>query len=308
MLLRSSSTPILNSWHPHSKDSSPEPEMVHQIPRNRSITLSASSSSLSRMDDSVNKMTRALSETDLRDLSVPKKKPFTQMFGGLWVEDEEESRVEKGLSAYSRTASYGRGLFSFSELDEECEVGLKDDGAVGVLVGGETGGGGGGGGRIGRGGGGGGSDNGDYGRSGFWDSNHGNDSVDMYYQTMIEANPANPLLLGNYAKYLKEVRADYVKAEEYCSRAILANPSDGNVLSMFADLIWEGHKDASRAEAYYDQAVKAAPDDCYILASYAHFLWDAEDEDEVEEKGGSEKPPTFFHGAPPAPPPLAAAS
>ncbi|KAI9117546.1 hypothetical protein K1719_011712 [Acacia pycnantha] len=154
MLLRSSSTPILNSWHPHSKDSSPEQEIVHQIPRNRSITLSASSSSLSWMDDSVNKMTRALSKTDLRDLSVPKKKPFTQIFGGLSVEDEEENLVEKGFSAYSRTASCGGGLFP------------KDDGGkVGVLVGGEIGGAGGG--RIGYGGGGGRSD---------WDSNHGNDS------------------------------------------------------------------------------------------------------------------------------------
>ncbi|KAK4257397.1 hypothetical protein QN277_006990 [Acacia crassicarpa] len=309
MLLRSSSTPILNSWHPHSKDSSPEPEIVHQIPRNRSITLSASSSSLSRMDDSINKMTRALSETDLRDLSVPKKKPFTQMFGGLSVEDEEENLVEKGFSAHSRTPSFGGGLFPFSELDEECEVGPEDDGGkVGVLVGGGIGGAAGG--TIGCGGGGGGSDKGDYGRSASWDSNHGNDSVGFYYQTMIEANPGNPLLLSNYAKYLKEVRADYVKAEEYCSRAILANPSDGNALSMFADLIWEGHKDASRAEAYHNQAVKAAPDDCYVLASYAHFLWDAEDEDEdkVEEEGGSEKYPSFFHGAPPALPPLAAAS
>lgn len=129
-------------------------------------------------------MTRALSETDLRDLSVPKKKPYAHMFGGLSVEDEEkeeqESIMEKGYNGnFPRTVSFGGGLLSFSEVEEECEIG----------------------------GGGGGSGKCDFGGSGFGfgDSNHGNDSVDVYYQTMIEANPGDSLLLSNYAKYLKEV-------------------------------------------------------------------------------------------------------
>ncbi|XP_076912137.1 uncharacterized protein LOC143570350 [Bidens hawaiensis] len=111
-----------------------------------------------------------------------------------------------------------------------------------------------------------------------------NDSTDLYYRNMIEANPGNAMVLGNYAKYLKEVRGDFVKAEEYCSRAILANPNDGNVLSMYADLIWETQKDAPRAQNYFDQAVQASPDDCYVMASYARFLWDADDEDEEEDE------------------------
>ncbi|KAK1417241.1 hypothetical protein QVD17_26366 [Tagetes erecta] len=109
-----------------------------------------------------------------------------------------------------------------------------------------------------------------------------NDSTDLYYRSMIEANPGNATLLGNYAKYLKEVRGDFIKAEEYCSRAILANPNDGNVLSMYADLIWETQKDANRAQNYFDQAVQASPDDCYVMASYARFLWDANDDDDDE--------------------------
>ncbi|KAG5113233.1 hypothetical protein JHK82_036502 [Glycine max] len=250
MLLRSSSTPILNSRIPHPKDSPHEPEILHRSPRTRSLTLSASSSSLSPVEASPSRMTRALSETD--------------------------------LSARSKTASFGSALFSFTESDEGDGVG---------------------------GGGGDGWDNGDGGGSGFWDSNNGNDSTDLYYRTMIEANPGNPLFLGNYARYLKEVRGDYVKAEEYCGRAILANPNDGKVLSMYADLIWESQKDASRAETYFDQAVKAAPDDCYVLASYAHFLWDAEGEEDVEvQEDSSEISPSFLHGAAPLPPPLAAAS
>lgn len=69
------------------------------------------------------------------------------------------------------------------------------------------------GGRICGGGGGGrgsgGGDGGDGGGgSGFSEGNNnrGSDSTDAYYQKMIEANPGNGLLLGNYAKFLKEVK------------------------------------------------------------------------------------------------------
>ncbi|KAK9071351.1 hypothetical protein SSX86_009919 [Deinandra increscens subsp. villosa] len=152
---------------------------------------------------------------------------------------------------------------------------------------------------------------------GGWNGNgndHENDSTDLYYRNMIEANPGNPMLLSNYAKYLKEVVGDFTKAEEYCSRAILANPNDGNVLSMYADLIWETQKNAPRAQNYFSQAVQASPDDCYVMASYARFLWDA-DEDEEEEDNVEKQDvcdmnilrPSFLTGASQLPP-IAAAS
>ncbi|XP_057969610.1 uncharacterized protein LOC131158775 [Malania oleifera] len=301
MLLRSSSTPIPNSWIPQSKESSPEPEIVHQFPRTRSISLTTSSlGSFASWEDLTRRMSRAASETDLRDVSaVAKKKPPSAVRHGRVSATSVEERVLR-LTSLDR-------LLSSSGLEDGCEVGAKDQGSVSVLVGGAVGGGGG---QICGGGGGGGSGGGDDGSSGNWDSNHGNDSTDVYYRKMIEANPGNALLLGNYARFLKEVRGDFVKAEEYCGRAVLANPSDGNVLSLYADLIWHSHKDARRAENYYDQAVKAAPDDCYVLASYARFLWDAEEveEDKAEEVTKITSPPSnFFQGAPP-PPPVAAAS
>ncbi|KAE8674335.1 equilibrative nucleotide transporter 8-like [Hibiscus syriacus] len=279
MLLRSASTPLFNSRILHAKDPSPEPESSPLISQTRSVSFRFSCSS----DDLSRGVTRALSETDLRMTSspvVPKMGKFKQNVGilnGIFVEDEEE--VEKNEAGFQlrRTASLA--------VEKECGIG---------------------------GGNGGGSNTGDNER-GWWDSNSGNDGTELYYQKMIEANPRNPLLLSNYAKFLKEVRRDLVKTEEYCERAILANPDDGNVLSMYADLIWETRKDSSRAETYYGQAVKAAPDDCYVLASYARFLWDAEEEDEDEEEQvvenlskGSEQ--SFIHGVPSMPPPLTAAS
>nr|ABK23843.1 unknown [Picea sitchensis]ACN40445.1 unknown [Picea sitchensis] len=105
-------------------------------------------------------------------------------------------------------------------------------------------------------------------------------STDMYYQSMLEANPGNPLLLSNYAKFLHEVQHDMAKAEEYYGRAILASPGDAEVLSLYAKFTWETQNDGVRAESYFDRAVKAAPDDCYVLSSYAHFLWNSEEEED----------------------------
>ncbi|XP_022749672.1 uncharacterized protein LOC111299041 [Durio zibethinus] len=288
MLLRSASTPILNSWIPHSKEPSPEPEFSHRISRTRTVSFTASCSSsvsVGSSDDSSRRMTRALSETDLRDLVVPKMKTVKKNNGilnGICVEEEDEVVKEEAGLEWWKTGSF------------VVEEGYGMGGGGGKICGG-----------------GGGSDGGDN-EWGFWDSNNGSDGTDLYYQKMIEANPGNSLLLSNYAKFLKEVRGDFVKAEEYCGRAILANPNDGNVLSMYADLIWQTHKDGQRAETFFDQAVKASPDDCYVLASYARFLWDAEEEEEEEEKvgeilsKGSEQ--SFFRGAPPNLPPLAATS
>ncbi|KAK8477785.1 hypothetical protein V6N13_139512 [Hibiscus sabdariffa] len=257
MLLRSASTPLLNSRIPRSKELSPEPESSPLISRTRSVSFRVSCSSsvsVGSNDDSRRRVTRAVSEADLRMTSSPvvpkmgKVKANSGILSGIFVEEEELEKKEAGFQ-WRRTASLA--------VEEEC----------GIVGGGD----------------GGGSGTGDNEWS-SWDSNNGNDGTDLYYRKMIEANPGNSLLLSNYARFLKEVRRDYVKAEEYCGRAILANPNDGNVLSMYAGLIWETRKDSSRAETYFDQAVKAAPDDCYVLASYARFLWDAEEEDDDEEE------------------------
>ncbi|URD97483.1 hypothetical protein MUK42_35859 [Musa troglodytarum] len=135
-------------------------------------------------------------------------------------------------------------------------------------------------GRRGSGGGGGDAENDGSGGLNPSDSNHGNDATDAYYLQMMKADPGNSLILGNYAKFLKEVRGDVAKAQEYCERAILANPGDAGVLALDADLVWETSRDAPRAETYFRRAVQAAPGDRYILASYARVLWDAEEEEE----------------------------
>ncbi|KAM5578765.1 hypothetical protein ABKV19_008873 [Rosa sericea] len=272
MLLRSSSTPILNSWLSHSKDPQPEPEPVLNLPRTKSVNLS--SSLHTPTFDPTKKATQFLVESDQQTSPVKpqKKTPIPQIKRRQSKNRAKEGKKECAL----QTLTVGGGVGNNG----------------GKICGG-------GGGRKG-------SDGGD--ESGFSESNnnHGINNTDAYYQKMIQAYPSNPLLLSNYAKFLKEVRGDHDKAEEYCERAILANPNDGDVLSTYADLIWNTQKDAQRAENYFDQAVKASPDDSYVLALYARFLWDAE-EDEEEDEGNERvqhgtdqshiSSSNFYHGA-----------
>ncbi|KAJ8513822.1 hypothetical protein OPV22_004256 [Ensete ventricosum] len=178
---------------------------------------------------------------------------------------------------------------STSSVLDESGAAAAEAVSVGVVTDACSGGGDGDGGRGRRGSGGGDAENdGSGGLINPSDSNHGDDTTDAYYLQMIKADPGNSLILGNYAKFLKEVRGDVAKAQEYCERAILANPGDAGVLALYADLVWETSHDAPRAETYFRRAVQAAPGDCYILATYARFLWDAEEEEEEETEGGTE--------------------
>ncbi|CAN6840374.1 unnamed protein product [Brassica oleracea] len=260
MLLRSASTPLLNSLVHVStpKESQIETiESVHQTQRPRSLVLSSPSSccyspmSIHSSDETTRRVKRTASESDLRHLTKTKPPSSKFLSGAALMEDVEEG-IGFGLI---RTSSYDGGL-AFWALEEETEFSGGGSDGGGIVHGGGKGG------------------------------SDGEDSTDVHYRKMIEANPGNGMFLSNYAKFLKEVRKDYLRAEEYCGRAILVNPNDGNVLAMYAELVWMVHKDSSRAVSYFNQAVAAAPDDCYVQASYARFLWDA---DEEEEGGEGEK-------------------
>ncbi|KAK4713092.1 hypothetical protein R3W88_018999 [Solanum pinnatisectum] len=267
MLLRSSSSPLLKQQYYSCRPREPKKYL-------------STLSSLSQLEcNSVQKkMSKVLSETDLNRASSSSSSNSSNsccmaLHNLLFpiTFDEEDKEDEIGLTnRLMLLSNSGLEMAERHEVEEEKHTRAAEQ----LVVDGGGSGGDGRGKKCGGGGGGGGDSDGD--SSEF--------SVDLYYTNMIQANPGNSLLLGNYARFLKEVRGNLVKAEEYCERAMLANPSDGNVLSLYADLIWRTHQDVPRANNYFDKAVKVAPNDCYVLASYAHFLWDVEDEEEEKEQ------------------------
>ena len=91
---------------------------------------------------------------------------------------------------------------------------------------------------------------------------------EKYYQTLLEEDPHNPLLLGNYGEFLykhcRHGEEDMRKCEELYEMAILGDPTDGTILARYAEIQWDAHKDRQQAKVYYDQAIQSSPNDWYV--------------------------------------------
>lgn len=206
MLLRSSPTPILNSWLPNSTGSSPEPENLPQLARTRSVTLI-------NVEDSIpgrSVAARSLGDSDLiNDSETSEKVKGRIKRSGMprpvtlkEKEDEMQRLLSNSGLGDSGVAAEEEGCLAVAEKEEEEEKEKKKKkervlqtlvgGNGGSVVGGDRG-------FIGGDGSGFGSNSRD---SNSW---RGTDGTDAYYREMIEANPSNALLLSNYAKFLKEV-------------------------------------------------------------------------------------------------------
>lgn len=197
-MLRSSSTPILNSWLPNSKDcsiSSPEPDFG-VLQRTSSISFHSPSSNDDHKLSKPLNLAHSRIQNDVQKQKQNMGKTIIATPRSLHKQAKQETDGDKELESEPKSCWIRRQLFSSSGLGETVGDG-EDSGAVmqTLVMGGGKGNDGG---KI-CGGGSGGSVGGV--GSGFFES----DSTDVYYQNLVEANPGNPLLLGNYAKFLKEV-------------------------------------------------------------------------------------------------------
>lgn len=184
MLLRSTSAPILNSWL--LQHSSLEPDSQLQR-RNRSLSL-LSSKSIDMLHQALSEHRESVLKSSNNDDNNNKTLiPRRQRRSSL----DETNYKKRDLDPSS--AFLVERLFSSSELGEKVR---GNDDRLETLVSGGGGGMGSSGGKICNGGGAGGSG---------VDGGGSEDATDVYYREMIELNPGNSLLTGNYAKFLKEV-------------------------------------------------------------------------------------------------------
>lgn len=97
--------------------------------------------------------------------------------------------------------------------------------------------------------------------------------TDLLYQIGLSQEPNNPLLLSNYAQFLRLVSRDYDRAEQCFKRAIQLDPNDAEIVSQYANFLWLVRRDLWRAEERFQQAMAAEPDNSYHASKYASFLW-----------------------------------
>ncbi|KAG5381350.1 hypothetical protein IGI04_029192 [Brassica rapa subsp. trilocularis] len=195
MLLRSTSAPILNSWLPQhcSRESSPEPESQLQR-RNRSLSILSSKSidrhtgellhqTLCVHKESVHKSSNK--ENDGNDVISRRQRRSS-------LDESSHGTVyRKKIFDPSSTFLMERLFSSSGQGEKVCD----DDDRLETLVSGGSDGMGSSGGKICTGGG--------VGGSGV-DGGGSEDATDVYYREMINLNPGNSILTGNYANFLKE--------------------------------------------------------------------------------------------------------
>ncbi|GFP80583.1 hypothetical protein PHJA_000201700 [Phtheirospermum japonicum] len=111
------------------------------------------------------------------------------------------------------------------------------------------------------------------------DDQTGHLKTELLYQTELDREPNNPLLLANYAQFLYLVAQDFDRAEEYFKRASKVEPKDAEALNKYANFLWAVRNDLWAAEETFLEAISTEPENSYYAASYAHFLWNTGGED-----------------------------
>ena len=82
----------------------------------------------------------------------------------------------------------------------------------------------------------------------------------------------SPILLGNYAHYLWEIKNEYKKAEEYYNKSLSLNLNDSNCLASYAQFLYNVNKNFVQSEVYFEKSLQIDSNNTYALERYSLFL------------------------------------
>ena len=97
------------------------------------------------------------------------------------------------------------------------------------------------------------------------------EAADRLFTEALRVRPRHPEVLGNYALFQKNVRANYQRAEDFFLRALSAKPDHPRNLGNYAVFLHTVRQDFEGAENYYRKALAADPDRESVRANYAEL-------------------------------------
>ena len=88
----------------------------------------------------------------------------------------------------------------------------------------------------------------------------------------MELDPNSANKIGNYARFLTNIRKKYDQAEEYYKKAIKLDSNNVNNIGSYALFLSDIRKKYDQAEAYYKKAMELNPNSANNIGNYAHHI------------------------------------
>lgn len=98
------------------------------------------------------------------------------------------------------------------------------------------------------------------------------DKAEYYHKKNVGLNPNNATALATYGNFLMTIRKDYDEAENYYKKSLALDPDNPIGLTNYPILLWQTQRDYGKAEEYFEKYLKLNPSFANNLGNYAGFL------------------------------------
>ncbi|EQC33333.1 hypothetical protein, variant [Saprolegnia diclina VS20] len=97
--------------------------------------------------------------------------------------------------------------------------------------------------------------------------------AEQMYLEAIDAAPASPDVVGNYAAFLHSIKHDDDAAEVQYERAVALQPTHAVNCAQFASFLALARHDVERAQTFYKRSLAANPNDSDTWHRYGQLFW-----------------------------------